>query len=170
MRVALLLLAIFLVAGCTESPASDTDDETTSEDPGRVARRGSSGGDEGDEEAPEWPHEDVVLLSEPIQMVANQPATFEVEIPADTTNITFRIESPMFMAINDLQVALDGCGAYASGGFGGFVAIIGGSYYGGLCAEPDVGKQSVTVENLGFIEGTFEIWGQQPLENETAAA
>jgi len=166
--LAVALIALALLAGCASKPQAPAP-TPTDDGPDRVARQGS--GSEGGRRPFHAPaadnetHKTVTLVSQPIQMVGSGPVTYDADIPADTTNLTFDITNGDVDQVVQLRVEVSDCGAYDSGQLG-----ISGSYGGGgfgpekVCATPKVGKATVTISGQAdILTGTFELKGEQPL-------
>lgn len=162
-------LLLFALSGCSGAASDDLPD-SPGDDGGRTSRGRTSSGGNGNE----TPHDDVVFLDAPLDLVAQDTQTFDVQVPLDVTIVDFHISSPgPATEIGALRVELDGCGVYdmgagsSSGSFGGAM-----SFGARLCNDASEGAHTLTVTNTGLIQGKIRLTGQVPkaADNSTAAA
>lgn len=169
MRKSLLTASLVLAmafAGCSGSPgpAGEVDDA----DGGARTSDGrtSDGGNRTDP-----PHDDVILLDAPVDLVGQDSQSFDVDVGANVTIVDFRIASPgPATELGGLRVELAGCGTYDMG-TGSSRGSIGGSmsFVERLCTDASAGRHTLTVSNTGFVQGSIQLTGQVPKANATAA-
>lgn len=167
-----LLLASLALAGCSgaEAPRGQQD-ETGEEGGGEGRSTGDRVSDAGDEEDG-VPHDTVRFGDQAVSLVGQDTQTFSVTVPANVTIVDFRISSPgPITEFGGLRVELGGCGAFDMGQ-GSSSGSIGGasSYEGRLCNDATEGTQSLTVSNLGYVEGTITLVGQVPKPADNATS
>ena len=163
------LLALALLAGCSQAPAegSDAAPDPSSDEPRREARGAPQQGDgEGDE--PELSA--VELLRVPLTMAGPGPESFDVTVPAGIVKVDFEFAGGPSFTQSGLQVELTGCGSYESGtGVSGTTG--GGSYSNELCNDAAPGPATVTIAaTLLVFDGTFILTGFTEAGNTTAPA
>jgi hypothetical protein len=162
MRAVALLAALLILAGCS-APADEPSPTSSTGAPRQGRAVPGSGSDEP-------PHDDITVFTGPIDVKGQGPADFPVDVPANTTHLHFIIRSNNLISTDGLKVALDGCGAFDSGG--GSYTGVGGtpSYTGTVCEGPASGSHTLTVSGtLLYMEGTIALLGWQPLGNATSA-
>lgn len=159
----LLLLAF---AGCLEASPSDPT-EPQAEDKGPRRSVGSDG-----ENSTSVPMEVIEFYQGPIRLVAGQPQSFDVDVPANLTAVeaTLTGSVPAYQE-QDLRLELSGCGAFTGGGISASVGGTTKQTYA-VCGAATSGGQTFTATNgpAGYIEGTLKLVGKRPVGNATAAA
>ena len=168
MRLLALTVCLLLLAGCAST--STTTDSSSPDAGGKDPRQGRPGQNSGTTTGPngtveETPHRVVNIVSQPIQLVANQPVSYQATIANGTFHVTATIElggTAETSFVDGLKVALEGCGSYSD-------ATIGGSTGGQvgpmlICdGEAAVGSHTVTISTTGgVIKGTFKLDGWLP--------
>lgn len=163
--LASLMLALSLLAGCSQAPPDDTGAAAPQDgDPGRTARGGSAGEDA--EEEVEL--EAVELLRVPLTMAGQGPESFDLTVPSGIVAVDFAFTGSPTFEQSGLRVELTGCGSYDSSiGFSGTTG--GGGYQDRLCREATPGPATVTVSaTLLVFDGMFVLTGYTPAANATA--
>jgi hypothetical protein len=160
------LIAMALLAGCSQAPPGGGPATPPADDPSRTAR-GTPASDEAGGDEPEL--EPVQLLRAPLTMAGPGPESFDLTVPEGITAVQFEFSGGSAFTESGLHVELSGCGAY-DGGLSTSTSG-GGAYYSQkLCGGAAAGPAKVTISaTLVVFDGTFILTGFTPAANATSA-